>query len=92
VGWLLLASIAGEGAALAALVSGIPRFTYLVLIVVAICFQLTCLGGVVLARAVSSVEKHDAAKATRGYILIGVGLVIFLLLIFSATVSPETLQ
>ena len=90
VGWLLLASIVGEGAALAALVSGIPRFSYLVLVVVAIGFQLTCLGVVVLAQAVSRVEKHDPQKATRGYILVGVGLVIFLFLILSATVSPET--
>ena len=90
VGWLLLASIVGEGAALAALVSGIPRFTYLVLVVVAISFQLTCLGAAVLAQAVSRVEKHDPKKATRGYILIGIGLIIFLFLIFSATVSPET--
>jgi hypothetical protein len=90
VGWLLLASIAGEGAALAALVSGIPRFSYLVLVVVAISFKLTCLGAVVLAQAVSRVETHDPKKATRGYVLIGVGLVIFLFLILSATVSPET--
>ena len=90
VSWLLLASIAGEGAALAALVSDIPRFTYLVLVVVAISFQLTCLGGIVLSQAVSRVENHDAKEATRGYTLIGVGLIIFLLLILSATVSPET--
>jgi uncharacterized membrane protein YidH (DUF202 family) len=90
VDWLLLASIAGEGAALAALVSGIPRFSYLVLVVVAISFQLKCLGAVVLAQAVSRVETHDPKKATRGYVLIGVGLVIFLFLILAATVSPET--
>jgi hypothetical protein len=71
VGWLLLASLVGEGAALAALVSGIPRFSYLVLalVVVAISIQLTCLGAAVLAQAVSRVEKNDPKKATRGYIL-----------------------
>jgi hypothetical protein len=68
VGWLLLTAIAGEGAALAVLVSGIPRFSYLVLVVVAISFQLTCLGVVVLAQAVSRVEKHDPQRASRGYI------------------------
>jgi len=59
VGWLLLTSIAADGSPLAALASGIPRFSYLVLVVVASSFQLTCLGVVVLAQAVSRVEKHD---------------------------------
>lgn len=88
VGWLILASIVGEGASLAALVSGIPRFIYLVFVVIAISFQLVRLGVIVLSEAVSRVEEHDAKKASRGYILIAVGLVIFLFLILSATVSP----
>jgi hypothetical protein len=86
VGWLLLACIVGEGAALAALASSSPRFVYLVLVVVAISFELTCLGAIVLSQAVSRVEEHDPKKARRGYTLIGVGLVIFLVLIFSAAV------
>jgi hypothetical protein len=92
VGWLLLAAIVGEGAALAALVSGIPRLIYLVLVVVAISSLLACLGVMVLAQAISRVEQHDPKKATGGYILIGVGLAIFLLLILSAMVSPETFK
>jgi hypothetical protein len=70
VGWLLLAAIVGEGAALAAPVSGIPRLIYLVLVVVAISFLLSCLGVMVLAQAVSRVEQHHPKKATRGYILV----------------------
>jgi hypothetical protein len=92
VSWLLLAATVGEGAALAALVSGIPRFIYLVLVVVAISSLLTSLAGMVLSQAVSRLDEHEAKKATRSYILIGVGLVRFLLLIFSATVSPETFK
>jgi hypothetical protein len=92
VGLLLLASIAGQGAALAALVSGVPHFIYLVVVVVAIAFQLTCLGGIVLLQAVNRAEQYDARKANRGYALVGVGLVIFVLFILSATVSPETLN
>jgi hypothetical protein len=84
VGWLLFASIVGEGAALAAVASGNPRLAYFILVVIAICFQLTCLGGIVLTQAISRLEEHDAKKANLGYILIGLGLVIFLVLIFSA--------
>ena len=88
VSWLLLAAIVGEGAALSAVVSNNPRFIYFVLVVAAISFLLTSLAGTVLSQAVSRLDEHEAKKATRSYILIGVGLVIFLLLIFSATVSP----
>jgi hypothetical protein len=84
VSWLLLAAIVGEGAALAAVASGIPHFIYLVLVVVAISFLLTSLAGMVLFRAVSRLDEHEAQKATPSLILIGVGLVIFLLIIFSA--------
>jgi type II secretory pathway pseudopilin PulG len=39
---------------------------------------------------VNRAEQYDSKKANRGYALIGVGLVIFVLLILSATVSPGT--
>lgn len=62
VGFLLLTAIVGEGAALAALASSNPRFIYLVLVVVAISFLLTCLGAIVLTRVVSRVEKYDTRR------------------------------
>jgi hypothetical protein len=82
VAWVFFTSIVGEGAALAALLSGVnPPRVYTILVVIAITFQLTTLGRTVLAQAISRVEAYDTKKARRAYVLLGTGLLIFVVLI-----------
>jgi hypothetical protein len=87
VGWLLMASIVGLGASLAALASSNAHFIYLVLAVVAIAFQLTCLGAIVLSQAIDRAERHGSRQATLGYLLIGIGLVVFVALVLTAALN-----
>lgn len=68
-----------EGAALAALASNNIHFVYSLLALVAITFQLTCLGGVVLTQAINWLDQYQSKKATMGYTPIAVGLIIFLI-------------
>jgi hypothetical protein len=85
VAWVFFTSIVGEGAALAALLSGQdPPRVYKTLVVIAITFQLTTLGRTVLAQAISRVDGHGTKKATRSYVLLGIGLLIFVVLIMVA--------
>ena len=83
--WVFFTSIVGEGAALAALLSGQnPPEVYKTLVVIAITFQLTTLGRTVLAQAISRVDGHSTKKATLSYVLLGMGLLIFVVLIMLA--------
>ena len=83
--WVFFTSIVGEGAALAALLSGQnPPEVYKTLVVIAITFQLTTLGRTVLAQAISRVDGHSTKKAKLSYVLLGIGLLIFVVLIMLA--------
>ena len=85
VAWVFFTSIVGEGAALAALLSGPnPPGVYKTLVVIAITFQLTTLGRTVLAQAISRVDGHSTKKAKLSYVLLGIGLLIFVVLIMLA--------
>jgi hypothetical protein len=85
VALVFFTSIVGEGAALAALLSNQdPYRVYKVLVITAITFQLTTLGRTVLAQAISRVDGHGTRQATLSYVLLGTGLVIFVVLVMLA--------